>query len=66
MGKKKKAFHFNFIQVGNCSDEVARDLYKTAVREALAKIGVVAYNLDEVATKYISEEARNSNREGSD
>lgn len=55
---KKPPFTLQFVQVGDCAAEVARDLYKHAVSQALENIGVVAYNLDEIACKYISEDAR--------
>ncbi|OXM82496.1 hypothetical protein CF651_30620 [Paenibacillus rigui] len=56
---KKKPYKLNFICVEDRSDEIIRSLARTAIKKVLEKHGAVAYNLDEVLSKYISEEMRN-------
>lgn len=56
MTTKKKSYELEFILVEDRTDEICRVLAKKAIEKVLAKHGAIIYNLDEILTKYISEE----------
>ncbi|MBB3132175.1 hypothetical protein FHS19_006902 [Paenibacillus rhizosphaerae] len=66
MGNNKKPFTITFERVCDQekSDEIIRAFARRAVIRALEKNGAVAYNVDELLHKYISEEMRNGHKRG--
>lgn len=67
MGKqteKKKPYTIKYICTGTPeeSDRILRQFARDVIQKVLDKHGAVAYNLDEVLNKYISEEMRNEQK----
>lgn len=66
MGKKKSvsAIEIEVVYAGTPeqTQSIIRSLLKTTIENVLKKNGAVAYNLDEVLDKYISEEMRNGRK----
>ncbi|WP_143151544.1 hypothetical protein [Paenibacillus sp. UNCCL117] len=61
--QKAKAYSIEVIRVGDKSDEIMRSIVKREIKKVLEKNGVIAYNLDDVLTKYITEETCNEQKE---
>lgn len=64
MRNKKKSYKITYEKVCNQekTDEIIRAFAKRAIIQALEKNGAVAYNVDDVLHKYISEEMRNGHK----
>lgn len=56
---KGKAFKVTYVQVGDKSEEIIKNIVGSELKKALALHGVIAYNLDDVLSKYITGEMRN-------